>query len=317
MPEPITAAVLGKIIIASAAQQLGTRVGDAIAEGIFGKSNDHKEIKNLLQELNRKTDEILYFSRASYAMLERLPDVVQGMLDGQTLYLAHTEIKSNLQAYMQLPQWHNTIGHDTFASILRGWNVIIDMESSLDRLLEIPQYGEFLLLATNGQLYDAVSGGAKLKLDMVASALDSLVRDQIDPAAAEARRLIDSPHVKLGDILDGNPWVAWSMHSQRTKTYKECFDRPCSACNGSITTCYDKQVPDTAWNTQLQRTNDQLKSISEKIDTLTKQLHAYVVVKDVLSVFVQSLEDRKNALHSFPHVKVLESREPFPAPKAD
>lgn len=312
MPEPTTAAVLGSLLIASAVKQIGTRAGDAIADGIFGKSNDHQEIKNSLYALHQKVDEILQYSRSTYSLVERLPEVVQGIVDQQTLYLAHNELESNFQTYIKLPQWHGTIGHDTLARVLAAWNIVVDKESSLERLLDIPRYGEFMLLVTHGQLYESVISGTQSKLNAVSSALETLTESQLLPAALEAERMFGTQHVKVGKLLEGSPWIAWTVESSRTRTETTCIERLCRECNGGIASCYDKQVPDIAWNSQLVRTSELLETLRRTIESLSAQLHSYVVVQQLLLRYIASLKARSAAVAAQPHVNVVEALEAFP-----
>lgn len=306
MPAPVAAAVAA-IIATSAAKQLGTRIGDAIADGIFGRANDLKEIQKQLDKLSSQLQEVLHYARSTYELVENLPNIISGLLDQQTLYLAHNDIESSLQAYMRLQQWHGTIGYETLANLLKSWNIIIDKESSTEKIAFLPRYGEFMLLVTNGQLFDAVHNGVKFKLEVVDGLIDNLIKDQITPCATEIEGILKSEHVKSGSLLENGPWVAWAMQGHRTRTITECIERPCEYCNGSITRCFNRQIPDSTWNSTVDSKNSRLRTLAEKIGLFAKQLQSAVLAKEVLSRYLSLLDSRNKEKITLDHIKVIEA----------
>ncbi len=312
MAEPTTAAAISAIIIAKAAEKFGSRIGDEIADGIFGKSGDMADIRKMLEQLNLKVDEILHYSKATYTLVQDLPNVIIGILEKEKLYHAHNNIESNYETYIRLPQWNNTIGHSTMASLLANWKIIIDTESNLDNLSRLPKYGEFLLLVTNGQFFEVVLNGVNSKINLLENSLKVEREDILQSNVNEIERLIKTNYVKSGTLLDAEPWASWVIANKKTITYKECFDIPCGACNGSITICNDKQVPDTAWNNQLENVNKQLSNSQGIVSSTIIKIRSIYLVLEVLKKYKKSLENRANDIKSYSHVKVVESFISFP-----
>ena len=110
MAHPIVA-----LIIAKAAEKFGERIGEEIGDAIFGEENDFSDIKELLEKLEAKIEEVLQYSRATYSLVEKLPELIQGIVDEQTLSLAHYSLGANYQAYVSLSDWNDTIGHSTLS----------------------------------------------------------------------------------------------------------------------------------------------------------------------------------------------------------
>lgn len=312
MAEPTTASAISAIIIAKAAEKLGSRIGDEIADGIFGKSDDMSDIRNMLKQLNLKVDEILHYSKATYTLVQDLPNVIIGIIEKEKLYHAHNNIESNYETYVRLPQWNNTIGHSTMASLLANWKIVIDTESNLDKLSRLPKYGEFLLLVTNGQFFEVVLNGVDSKIKLLENSMRVEKEDILQPNVNEVERLIKSGYVKSGTLLDAEPWASWVIADKKTRTQKECFDMPCGACNGSITTCYDVQVPDTAWNNQLENVNRQLSNSVNIVSSTIIKIRSIYLVLEILKKYKKSLEDRSSEIKSHSHVKVVESLISFP-----
>lgn len=312
MAEPTTAAAIGAIVVAKAAEEIGSRIGSEISDGIFGKSDNMADIRKMLNQMNVKIDEILEYARATYVLVEELPDVILQVIEKERLYNAHNNIISNYETYIRLPEWHNTIGHSTVASLVASWRIIIDSESNIGYLLRLPRYGEFLLLVTNGQFYEAVTSGIKSKIRLLENSLRVEREDILDPQLREVERLIKTAYVKSGTLLNSSPWVSWVIADKRTITVRRCHDLPCIACNGSITACWDEQVPDTAWNNQLDIVNRQIQNYSKTINSTIIRIRSIVLVLEILKEYLASLENRLTAIKSYSHVKVVESLIPFP-----
>ena len=312
MPAPVAAAAIATVIVTSAAQQLGSRIGDAIADGIFGRSNDLDVIQKKLAELSAQLQEVLHYTRATYALVEELPNIISGIVDQQTLYLAHNDIESSIQAYMRLQQWHGTIGYDTLTKLLSAWNIVIDKEASTEKHLLIPKYGEFLLLVTNGQLIDAVQSGVKEKLTIISDLIEDLSKEQISPCANEIESILRSDHVKSGTLLSDSPWVTWVMHGHRTRTVTRCVSRPCRQCNGDISSCRDYQVPDETWNSTVNSKNARLQVLLERIVMLARQLQSAVLARETLAKYLDVVSVRTQEKIAMDHISVIESPESFP-----
>lgn len=314
MPAPVAAAAIATVIVTSAAQQIGSRIGDAIADGIFGQSNDLKDVQKRLADLSAQLQEVLHYSRETYALVEQLPDIISGIVDQQTLYLAHNDIESSIQAYMRLQQWHGTIGYDTLTKLLSAWNIILDKEASTEKHQFLPRYGEFLLLVTNGQLSDSIRSGVEEKLAIINDLIEDLTKDRITPCATEIESILRSSHVKSGSLLEDIPWVSWVIHSHRTRTVTRCISRPCRHCNGDISRCWDEQIPDETWNSAVNLKNSRLQALSEHIGILAKQLRSAVLAREALKKYLMVLTARTQEKITMEHISVIESHEKFPAP---
>jgi len=312
MPEPTTATAIAAIILKSTAEKLGERIGDAIGDAIFGKDTELEDMQKQLQEISRKLQEVLEFSRSTYILVEQLPHVVQEIVDRQTLYDAHTTLEASLQGYLELEEWHGSIGYETLVGLLKSWNIIIDKESMTEELVKLPEYGEFILVVTHGQLLEAVSTGISQKVEALNGAIDQLSDLEIQPLANEAENLLSKPQVKSGDLVVASPWIQWSMHGTRTKKETICHPQQCRHCNGSIDFCRTIDVPDKAWNNSRNSINSRLGAIQKSLEEHIRSLRTAVLARSVLEKYQTVLSANAPQIKASPHVSVVESLEKFP-----
>ena len=226
MAEPTTAAAIGAIVVAKAAEKLGERIGDSIADGIFGKTDEFKEIKKMLNEINRKVDEILVYSKKTLLLVEELPNVIDGFFIRERLHNAENNILSHYETYIRLDNWNNTLSYESYAGLIRSWNDIINFEHRFDELMLIPRYGEFLLLWSNGQFLKTITNGLDKKIKILNSALKNEIEDELIPVSLNVERIINSQYVKKGELLNDWPWITYILSDKLTITVTECVPMP-------------------------------------------------------------------------------------------
>lgn len=314
MAEPVTAAVIAGVVVTAAAKNIGARIGDEIAKGIFGKDTSLDEIQTQLEEMSVKLDTILSYSRATFILVENIPNIVADKLDGQSLYHAHNKLTASYDAYMLSTEWHGTIGYETLVSLIENWNVIIDKEDSTEQLIKMPRYAEHMLIVTHGQLIDVVTNGITEKRDVLDTYIKTLIEQKINPLVVEAERHLSSGYVKSGNLLDSAPWLTWTMNGTRNKTVKRQISMPCEKCNGKSYTTYEETIPDTGWNTALADVNTRLHTIATELDEHFRLLHSATTAHTVLDIYLTRLTDGAGIANiaSMPHIKIIENKEFFP-----
>lgn len=311
MPDPITASVVIKTMAKGAIAKVGGKIIESVAPGIFSKDKDFGEIKLQLTKIAKQLDEVLSIARDTFALVEQLPNIVSDLIDEQTLYLARTKIESSIQVYINLNVKPNTISYEELTNLLQSWNILIDKEKKTQVINRLPRYGEYLLAATDGKLYNAVKLGVTDKLTDVEKAYE-VIGENIVTLAKEAESIISGKYIKSGSITDEEPWVVWVAEGTKTKTVTRTISMPCSACNGSIDYTFEEEVPDTAWNNELKNKKDRLAQIKASLETLSNQYRSLIVSAEVLRTFLKSLTEREDSITSgASNLKVVEIGEPF------
>jgi hypothetical protein len=303
MPNPVVA-----IIIAKAAEKLGERIGDEIGDAIFGEDNEFEEIKRMLERMEKKIGEILQYSRATYSLVSELPAVFQGIINEQTLYLAHNSVESSFQTYLSLPNINSTINYDTFQKLLENWNIIIDMEQSTERLVELPKYGEFLLLISGGKLFNTVKSGLNKKQNLINSSIKAETME-LDELLETAKRYFNSEYIKIGEILKNEPWISWIANNDRQMDETSCH----SLCvpGDCFEVCNTYKVPNQPWNNKKNKANNELQVLKEKIIASVNELRSLVLVREVFDKYLKRLNiDIESKTYN--KIKVLESKIMFP-----
>lgn len=311
MADPITASVVLKTMAKGAIAKVGGKILESIAPGVFSNKKDFEEIKKELFIISRKLDEVLEISRSTFNLVEKLPNIVGDLIDQQTLYIAQTRIESSIEVYISLNTRPNTISHNELTDLVQSWNILIDKEMKTSVVNQLPRFGEYLLSATDGKLFVAVLQGIQSKGNAILNSQNT-ISAQILELATEAEKIISSKYINSGSILDREPWVSWNPKGNKTRTETRCYTLPCPACNGDITNCNEVQVPDTAWNSELTRQKSRLDKIRTDIGSLSDKYRSLVVTNEVLSVFKESLINRKDTIISTEStLKVVERDFPF------
>jgi len=311
MADPITASVVLKTMAKAAIAKVSGKILESIAPGVFSNKKDFEEIKKELSKISMKLDEVLEISRSTFRLVEMLPDIVDGFIDGQTLYMAQGRIEASITVYISLKIRPNTISYNELTDLVQAWNTLIDKETKTSVVNHLPRYGEYLLSATDGKLYLAVLHGVQNKVDAV---LDSqnIKSSQILDLATEAEKIISSDFINSGSILNGEPWISWNPKGNRTRKERECVPLPCSVCNGDLLNCWDIQVPDTAWNNELASKISRLFEIRKLISLAADDYRSLVVTNEILNTFKESLNTRKDIIISpASTLKVIERNFPF------
>lgn len=313
MAEPTTGAAVAAAIAMSAATRFGSRVGDAIADRIFGSSSNLDDIQDLLKRQEEKIEELLFFARGTYIILQDLPDLVQGMITEQSLYHARNNINSTKQAFMIMSDWHSTIGIDTYGKLIESWNVIIDFESETENLVKIPSYAEFLLVISNGRLHKMVSEGVEDKLNALDEYVSAVMEDEVSLLGIEIEAILKSKHVKRGEILNDAPWIRWEMHGHRNRTERRC--EPSRDIGGGILVgggCYEVQKPDSTWNSSVNNKNRALTSLAERMETASRKLTSAILAREALSQYLAALDDAPDLRKDLPMIDIVDSVLAFP-----
>lgn len=311
MPEPITASVVAKTMAKGAISKVGGKILESVAPGIFSNQKDFDEIKSQLKKIAKQLDEVLDLARDTFDLVEKLPNIVADLIDEQTLYLARTRIESSIQVYVNLNTKPNAISHNELTDLLQSWNILIDKELKTQVINQLPRFGEFILAATDGKLYEAVLSGIKEKKVAVEKSHQTLA-DTILSLGQEAERIISTPYIRNGNLTDDEPWLTWRAEGTRTRTVTRYIPMPCSACNGDMGYTVSEQVPDTAWNNALTNSKNRLSKIKSELERLSNEYRSLIVSDEVLRVFEKSLIERvSDIVQPDSNYKVLESSDPF------
>lgn len=298
MAEPITAGAIAAIIAEKAAEEVGKRLGEGLGnflnKKIFGEDSTTLEIQKELRVISQRLTEILSYCRATLVLVERLPIVIEESLDRHDLYQAHMSLSSTYEAFMILDEWDDKITFNTAKDIISNWNIVIDKEARLDFLMRLPTYGDFLIVFTNNLMRESVTKGIEKKLLTIEDSIKSITDDKINPCAEAINRILQSPQVKSGTLIDAFPWITWTLNDTRTTTTVECIPREGGEHNpggrgGGRDICHKIQVPDTAWNNSLSSTQAELNALSTKLEEYRKILQANVVVRQTYALYLTSL----------------------------
>lgn len=307
MAHPVVA-----IIVAKAAEKIGEKIGERIGEEIgdliFGEEDDFGEIKEMLQKMEKQIGEILEYSRATFSLVSELPDVILDLLNEQTLYNAHISLDSSYETYIRLPHLNSTIGHNTFSNLLTNWNTIIDMEHSVEKLIELPKYAEFLILISGGKLFNKVQSEFTKKENLVKSALKA-EQEELNNLFALTNINISSEYIESGKILDKEPWITWLAKKNKLKEETKCFWMHIQG--DSFERCITSNVPDKPWNNKKNTKNAELQNLKDKIAICINEIRSLIMINEVFERFSKRLEiDYKSK--EFNNVEIIESDLMFP-----
>ncbi|MGJ1420457.1 hypothetical protein ACR79T_12590 [Sphingobacterium spiritivorum] len=299
MPEPITASALAALLAAKAAEQFGSRLGDEIANGVFGRSRDFTELKKMLKQLNAKVDELLHYAKATYKLVEKLPYVIQNEFTKNSLNQAHEEFEAIKKSIELMPEWRDTITKDNFAKIVKSWLCIIDYEYRVDEITKLPEHAEFILLITNGRALEMITSGIDSKINMFEGASRIIKEQEITPRALEIERILKSEFITSGQLLDGDPWAKWVLPE---KKYNSVYV-PCQQIGGqtlledeNLFFCGPGIEEDRPFNYQVSVSNDSLikltREISERVpDLVTNELGINLLTKYKKSIVNRNIQN--------------------------
>lgn len=307
MADPVTASAVVKIILAAAAKEIGKEIGKAIANSLLGPkfSKELRDVKMQLAIINQKLDYIVVTSNKTYKLVAELPDLIEGLLDKQTLYVAHNNINSSIQAFDALDNWNDKIGWESLKSVLESWNTIIHKENRTDELIKLPYYADFLIVFTKGALFDQVKKSLSEKQKEVEVVLNSLRDDDLSPLIKEADRILKSEHIRNGSFINEPPWIRWEREKERTTELTEMI---CEVNHASMTRhCFDstRTVPDVQWNNSVKKKHGRLSEIRKDVEKLSSIIPSLVIVNDVLKKYLSSVEKFDKALLGSPAIESI------------
>lgn len=304
MPEPVTASVLVAIIAEQAAQELGKRIGGAIADRIFG--SELSENQALLKSIARDVKQILVEVRQIYSIVVQIPNIVHGEILRNELYKAHVNLESNIETFLILKSWNVTLGYDALVNILNSWKLITEKEDMVDMIWEIPKYADFLMMITRNEAKPIVLSGLDYKIDILESRKNILYNDHLLPAIKRIEALFASGYVASGKFLSDKPWIEYTMMPDKYNRVRVCEPRGPKFLNSSLgleilsnknddvdsfllAICDINIVPDIVWNGQRNSVNSELISLGNRLNEVTQELRTVIATLNLLIIYKEKL----------------------------
>lgn len=302
MAEPVTAAALVAIVVEQAAQELGKRIGGAIADRLFG--SELSENQALLKSLSRDVREILTDVKKIYSIVITIPDIVQGEILRNELYKAHININSNIEAFYILNEWNGSLGKISLVEVLNSWKLICDKEDNVEMIWEIPRYADFIMMITRNKAKELVLSGLDYKIEVLESRRNVLYNDFFLRTVNDIEKIFNSSeYINYGRFISENPWIEFSMKPDKTKTVKFCMvDIPKDPKNKSEKEvdslgdyfierleCEFEEVPDTAWNNQRNYVNSLLQNSSLNLNNYILELRTVIATLTLLTTYKEKL----------------------------
>lgn len=306
MPEPITASALAALLAAKAAEQFGSRLGDEIANGVFGRSRDFTELKKMLKQLNAKVDELLHYAKATYKLVEKLPYVIQTEFTKNALNQAHEEFEIIKTSIELMPEWKDTITRDNFTKIVDSWLCIIKYEYRVEEIAKLPEHAEFILLITNGRALEMITSGIDSKINMFEGASQIIKEQEITPRALEIERILKSKFIKSGQLLDVAPWAIWELPE---KKYNQVYV-PCQVQtfieSEDLFFCGPEIEEDKPFNYQVSVSNGNLTKLTREISERVPDLVTNELGVNLLTTYKKSIINRNIKNNLGPELFIVE-----------
>jgi hypothetical protein len=280
------------LIAIEASKEFGNRLGSAISDGVFGKSNETKAVEKELEKISTQLKEVLFYSRSTFSLLQNLPEMVGDIGNKQDLFNAYNTIESIKQVYISLDNWDTSI--ETFSSLAIAWNTIIAKESRIEQLTLLPVYADFLVIATKGRFYDAIIKGVEEKIETVEDYITDIGIEKLNRYEHEIKAHFQTQYVTAGKISEKSPFASWVMAANKTKTNTICFPSPRGASEFGRY-CESTKSPDVVWNNAIVRINKRLDTLHELIEKNVKKLQSAVFVHETLKAYHVTLVARKDA----------------------
>lgn len=302
MAEPVTAAALAAIVVEQAAQELGKRIGGAIADRLFG--NELSENQALLKSISRDVKEILSDVKKIYSLVAKIPDIVQGEILRNELYKAHININSNIETFLILKSWNGSLGYDALVNILNSWKLICDKEDEVDMIWEIPRYADFIMMITKNRAKEIVLAGLDYKISVLESRRKVIYNEYFLKTVNDIETIFtSSEYINYGRFLNENPWIEFTMKPDKIKTVRICTPdgpkEPTINDESEVVLlgnyfiervfCEFEDVPDTAWNTQRNSVNYFLQNSSLQLNNIILELRTIIVTLTLLITYKEKL----------------------------
>ncbi|MBJ9739691.1 hypothetical protein I5523_08545 [Acinetobacter oleivorans] len=302
MAEPVTTAALVAIVVEQAAQELGKRIGGAIADRLFG--SELSENQALLKSISRDVREILTDVKKIYSIVITIPDIVQGEILRNELYKAHININSNIEAFYILNEWNGSLGKISLVEVLNSWKLICDKEDNVEMIWEIPRYADFIMIITRNKAKELVLSGLDYKIEVLESRRNVLYNDFFLKTVNDIEKIFNSSeYINYGRFISENPWIEFSMKPDKTKTVKSCMvDIPKDPKTNSEKEvdslgdyfierleCKFEEVPDTAWNNQRNYVNSLLQNSSLNLNNYILELRTVIATLTLLTTYKEKL----------------------------
>lgn len=312
MVEPVSSSVLVSIVAVKAAEEIGTKIGKVISDRIFGSELSKNQV--LLKAIARDVQQILVEVREIHALLSILPDIVDRNFDKRELFKAHLNLKSNIDVYISLPDWNNTLGHGDLVNVLNSWGFIIEREDEVEEIWEIPKYAEFIMLISRGAFKENVLAGLETKIQALNSRKQIVLNDKLTPTIRRLDFIFGSSgFVEKSTFVDSSPWFYYTMKKERTKKEDYCPGDYLSLppeirlnidnksldeenlsfrledINRNSRACFERDVPDVAWNNQLSRYHNELQAEKSKLADTIAELTTLNATLSLLDVYKEKL----------------------------
>lgn len=296
MAEPVTTTVLAAIVVEQAAQELGKRIGGAIADRIFG--SELSENQALLKSISRDVKEILSEVKQIYSIVVKLPDIVQGEILRNELYKAHININSNIETFLILKDWNGSLGYDALVNVLNSWKLICEKEDEVDMIWEIPQYADFLMMITLNKAKEIVLSGLDYKIGVLDSRRNVLYNDYFLKLVNDIQNIFNSgEYISYGRFISEYPWIEFSMKPDKTKMINNCepsgpkfiFEDNVMSENTFMRICDRIEVPDTAWNNQKSSTSIFLQNSISQLNNIILELRTVISTQTLLMIYKEKL----------------------------
>ncbi|MNU72772.1 hypothetical protein D3C71_622440 [compost metagenome] len=302
MAEPVTAAALAAIVVEQAAQELGKRIGGAIADRLFG--NELSENQALLKSISRDVKEILSDVKKIYSIVVKIPDIVQGEILRNELYKAHININSNIETFLILKSWNGSLGYDALVNVLNSWKIICDKEDEVDMIWEIPRYADFIMMITKNRAKELVLSGLDYKIEVLESRRKVIYNECFLKIVKDIENIFtSSEYINYGRFLSENPWIEFNMKPDKIKTVRVCkpdgpkeptiIDESEVVLLGNYfierVFCEFVDVPDTAWNNQRNSVNYFLQNSSLQLNNIILEIRTIIATLTLLITYKEKL----------------------------
>lgn len=300
MADPVTLSVLLSIVAEKAAEEVGTRLGTVISDRIFG--DNLSENQKLLKQITADIKNILITVKKIYAIVEQLPQIVEGAITDNELYKAHINIESNIQTFLVLSSWNQTVGFDALVNLINSWTLIVEKENKVDMIWEIPKYAEFLMMITRQRAIPIVMSGLDQKIDILEQRLKTLQIDQLKPKLDRALILFNTEYVNSGSFLSDIPWLKFNSNPDQTITVSGCAmfldswsdlevgGEEVKVVREPPLCGKDQTYPNKPWNAQRDQVTDELNGIKSLMNSLIPEIRSVIFTLNLLKTYRAKLD---------------------------